>query len=72
MDKINIKKALYKQKPMATFRYIRMGVAYYSAVIADENDNEYTVNFEIPVGDMGEADFGPEMDGKYLNRWIVG
>lgn len=29
------------------------------------------VNFEIPVNDMGTADFFPTMEAKLLNRWIV-
>jgi len=29
------------------------------------------VVFEIPVIDMGDADFFQEMDSKYLNRWIT-
>lgn len=66
MNKIEIKKALYKEKPEANLRYIRMGVAYYYADLTSER-----VEFEIPVSDMGDADFKPRMDAKLLNRWIV-
>lgn len=61
-----IKKELYKNKPKANFKYIRKGVAYYYADLDDVR-----VQFEIPVTDMGDADFAATMDAKLLNRWIV-
>ncbi len=66
MTTTEIKKELYKQKPDASLRYIRKGFAYYYADLA-----EYRVEFEIPINDMGEADFHPIMDAKLLNRWII-
>ena len=48
MNLVDIKKALYKQKPIAELKYIRMGTAYYTANIIG-----MIVNFEIPVSDMG-------------------
>jgi len=76
MNKTEIKKALYKQKPKANLQYIRRGVAHYKTVIKLESENlEFTqtqeILFEIPVDDMGDADFKSEMDAKLLNRWIV-
>jgi len=65
--KVNdIKKALYKQNPIADLLFIRMNIAYYETSINDG----YVVYFEIPVTDMGNADFFPKMDSKLLNRWI--
>jgi hypothetical protein len=64
-NKNEIKKALYKQKPKARLRFIRKGVAYYYADLEEER-----VNFEVPVDDMGDADFNVEMEGKLLIRWI--
>lgn len=64
--KTEIKKRLYKEKPEARFQYIRMGVAYYYADLSDMR-----VHFEIPVSDMGDADFGVTMEAKLLNRWLV-
>ena len=61
-----IKKKLYKEKPKARFKFIRMGVAYYYVDL-----EETRVQFEVPVSDMGDADFGVSMDAKLLNRWIV-
>lgn len=66
MELNEIKKALYKQKPIAEFDMIRKGVAYYDAFI----DNLYPLRFEIPVSDMGDADLLPEMDAKLLIRWL--
>ena len=65
MDKNEIKKALYRQKPTAFFNYIRKGVAYYHTELDGEN-----LRFEIPVDDMGDADFGSTMEAKLLIRWV--
>jgi hypothetical protein len=65
-----IKKELYKQKPIAAFKFIRMGVAYYTAAI--EYDNKTVdIEFQVLVNDMGDTDFLPYMDAKLLNRYIV-
>lgn len=66
MTTTEIKKELYKQKPEAHLRFIRKGVAHYYSDLS-----ELRVNFEIPVSDMGDADFGTTMDGKLLIRWMV-
>ena len=71
MTNTEIKKALYKQKPQAKFDKIRIGIAYYSTMILDDNNEPFYVKFEVPVNDMGEADYLPEMDAKLLNRYIV-
>jgi hypothetical protein len=34
-------------------------------------EDDTKVNFEIPINDMGDADFFSQMDSKHLNRWIV-
>lgn len=65
MSNTEIKKALYKQKPEARIIYIRKGVAYYYADLKEKR-----VHFEIPVNDMGDADFLPRMEAKLLGRWI--
>lgn len=70
MEINEIKKALYKQNPKAEFKFIRKGVAYYSTIIESENYEPVEIKFEIPVSDMGDADFEYSMDSKYLIRWI--
>lgn len=74
MNLNDIKKEIYKQQPKAYFQFIRMGIAYYEAFIKERfNDMGSTINvkFEIPVNDMGNADFFSEMEAKHLIRWIV-
>jgi len=66
MNKNEIKKIIYKNKPIAYFDKIRIGIAYYETVI-----NNLKIYFEIPVNDMGDADFYKEMDAKLLLRWVV-
>ncbi len=63
------KKELYKQKPIANILFIRKGVAYYTTTIKFEGQT-YAIRFEVPVDDMGDADYYPEMDGKLLVRYI--
>jgi len=69
MDKTEIKKALYRLNPPAFLSKIRMGIAYYHAFIDDGDEDP--VEFEVPVSDMGDADFEPTMKAKHLIRWIV-
>jgi hypothetical protein len=70
MDRNEIKKALYKQNPKAEFKFIRKGSAYYLTVIESDKYEPIEINFEVPVVDMGDADFEIFMDAKYLIRWI--
>jgi hypothetical protein len=68
MELNDIKKVLYKENPTATIKQIRKGTAYYSAQVASIAK---VIRFEIPVDDMGDADFLAHMDSKLLIRWIV-
>lgn len=67
-----IKKYLLKNKPKAQFQYIRKGNAYYKIDVYKDNGFLAVgqITFEIPMSDMGEADFKAEMDGNLLMRWI--
>lgn len=69
--KNDIKKKLYRFNPIADFNKIRMGIAYYSLFLGDGGQDTEVINFEIPVTDMGEADFTTQMPAKYLIRWLV-
>lgn len=71
MTKNEIKKALYKQKPIAHFDLIRIGVAYYSTAIENLEGEQEVIQFQIPISDMGEADFESEIPANLLNRWII-
>lgn len=70
MEKNEIKKLLYKQNPKAEFLHIRKRKAYYQSIVEDVMRGSVYVLFEIPVDDMGDADFLPLMEGKLLIRWI--
>jgi|TARA_B110000259_G_C14009453_1_gene399072 hypothetical protein len=71
MTNTEIKKALYKQKPIAKLQFIRIGVAYYETIIRDDDSLEIWIGFQVPVSDMGDTDYFPQMDAKLLNRYIV-
>jgi hypothetical protein len=67
MELNEIKKDLYRNNPVAVLGFIRKGVAYYFSRKGYPDE----VKFEVPVNDMGDADFFNEMDSKHLIRWIV-
>ncbi len=67
MEINEIKKALYKQNPKAGIVFIRKGVAYYRCMLEDGE----SIQFEVPVSDMGDADFHNEMEAKLLIRYMV-
>ena len=47
-------------------------IGYHAPITEDGKAYEaITIAFEIPVNDMGTADFLPTMEAKLLNRWIV-
>ncbi len=74
MEKNEIKKALYKQNPVASFKMVRKGIAYYTASIEDDSrkiPETRNISFEVPIEDMGDADFLNLMEGKLLIRWIA-
>ena len=70
MEINEIKKELYKQKPTANLMFIRVGNVYYDTTIKNADGDDTNVMFIVPVNDMGEADFFPEMDAKLLIRYI--
>jgi len=63
----DVKKHFYKEKRKAFFKSIRKGIAYYES----EAFGNHIINFEIPVDDMGDAEFLPEMEARHLIRWIT-
>lgn len=73
MEINEIKKLLYKQKPKAKLERIYNGNAYYYTKL-DVSKGYYeeliSVEFVIPVSDMGEASFMVNEDAKHLIRWI--
>jgi hypothetical protein len=80
MEKNEIKKALYRFNPTAYMQYVRKGKIYYYCIIpvsdckdcpSKEDVPSSEVRFEVPVSDIGDADFYSEMDAKLLIRWIV-
>lgn len=71
MEKNEIKKLLYKQNPTASFQSIRKGNGYYSTTVEDATAGRVFIQFEIPINDMGDADFYSQMEAKYLIRWIL-
>lgn len=66
MERNEVKKALYKQKPLADLLFVKDGNAVYQTFLEDST----RIVFEVPVSDMGDASFYVSMDAKLLIRWI--
>lgn len=66
MTKNDLKKYLLKNKPTASINYIRKGSAYYITIV-----EEKIITFQVPVDDMGDADFLPDMPAQLLIRWLL-
>jgi len=68
MELNEIKKTLYKEKPFAVFRRVnKTGILY----TADIKDKTIDIRFQIPLDDIGDADFSHTMPAQQLIRWIV-
>jgi len=66
MNSIEIKKELYKQKPIADYNYERNDFKNYSCQIV-VNGTEEIIEFEIP---LNECDFGEVVPAQLLIRWL--
>lgn len=65
MEKNELKKILYREKPVAYLDFIRKGKVYYRCVV-----NDIHMSFEVPFEDMGDADYFPTMDAHLLIRYL--
>lgn len=68
MDINELKKVLYKEKPVAQLLSIKKGFINYDAEI---EFGAAPVFFRIPIADIGDAEFLPEMPSQSLIRYLV-
>ncbi len=66
MEKNEIKKYLYKHKPIATRFAKNDNFSLYDVII----NEKYQVMFYVPKSDMGNTDFDETMPAQLLIRWI--
>jgi len=67
MNVIEIKKELYKQKPIAELDFERGDYIHFSTIIIVDGIEEI-INFEVPMSE----DFGKnEVPAQLLIRWLV-
>lgn len=71
MELNEIKKALYKEKPVAIFEKLCKGIMTYRSTIKKSEDEDVDVYFVIPVSDIGDASFERFMDAKLLIRYLI-
>ena len=67
MNKNEIKKALYKQKPTASLISHKDGCKVYVTELNDKT----VIEFSVPIIDMGDAEFGLTMEAHLLIRYLV-
>lgn len=67
-----IKKELYKQKPVAEFVHAKKGSLLYAALIGKSpaGFNDY-VHFQVPFSDIGDGIFMDRMPAQQLIRYLV-
>lgn len=61
-----IKKALYKEKPIAESAIEDLNDKHYSATLEDGT----SINFDVPSFEMGETEFTDQMPAQLLIRWM--
>jgi len=70
-DLNEVKKQLYKQKPVAVKTAHKDGKHYhYVCQLVLDNQN-CIIEFKVPISDMGTANFDNTMSSQLLIRWIV-
>ena len=69
MDKITVKKELYKQKPIAEFGYMANGFKNYSCLLIID-DIEEEITFRIPLSDCSE-NLTEKVEAQLLIRWLT-
>ena len=65
MNKNELKKTLYKEKPQAILLYIKGKAVWYEAKVG-----EISVLFSVPLDDVGDAEFLPIMQAQLLIRYL--
>lgn len=68
MNTIEIKKELYKQKPVAIFERATKTALLYSAELIEGAE---TIYFSVPFIDIGDASFEREMPSQLLIRYLI-
>lgn len=74
MTLIEIKKALYKEKPEATFIHAsktKRGIFLVYGCNLDKKSPHPDTFFEVPVEDLGDGLFGNTMGAQLLIRYII-
>ena len=70
MEKNDIKKWLYKNKPTADLIQVTKDYLNYVVHLKDE-ETSLVVRILIPLSDIGDASFFPKMESQLLIRWLI-
>ena len=76
MELNQIKKALYRQNPIANLWGVSISANHYQTYIKDAQGNNYKIKFRIPEEEItpifkdDNGNYLPQMEAKHLIRWI--
>lgn len=66
MIDVEIKKLLYKTKPLAKIESVSKKGIHYECEISDR-----MLHFIVPINDIGDGTFGVELQAQLLIRYII-
>lgn len=70
MTKDEIKKAIYRTKPLAHMLYIKTTGIHYRATLELPSPPRW-VFFKVPLEDLGEAEWNATMPSQLLIRYLI-
>ncbi len=71
MELNEIKKILYKEKPLAIFEKATRDTLMYRSTVKKNQDEDMDLYFVIPISDIGDAVFERFMEAQFLIRYIA-
>ncbi len=66
-NKNEIKKALYREKPLVNIAHVSKSGICYDGFLEDRT---YLI-FLVPLGDLGDVNFLPKMSGQLFIRYLI-
>jgi len=71
MELNEIKKALYKQNPVAELESVNNDGLFYITSLSLEDMPKYVVMFRVPLIELGETVWHKDIEAKLLIRYII-
>jgi len=71
LDINEIKKRLYREKPLAIFERATKSNLWYRCTFGEKHEDGWTIYFDIPINDIEDATFERFMPAQQLIRWLI-